>query len=258
MTATPSIDYGLDPAQFLHEHLAQASPDLMRELLTTFVNALLSADADAVCGAAYSTRSPERVNSRNGYRHRDQAVGLIPAEVALVDSRGRVIDSKPFIADVRGSASSVYGSFGIAVGLITLVLLAGALWRLIRGPMFRNRWRRAIALAAPGLGLGFTLTFTMSVLRWATPVGSLWASFLLFGAAAGFVAGYLSPTPVEEDATEVAEAEPEDGWSMVTDAPAETEEADAAADLEAGGPEQRTQPVSQQATDGPRIDRSTP
>ena len=60
MTATPSID----PAEFLHEQLAQASPDLMRDLLTTFVNALLSADADAVCGAAYNARSPERVGGR--------------------------------------------------------------------------------------------------------------------------------------------------------------------------------------------------
>src|SRR3954452_22681377 len=67
MTAAPSID----PAEFLHDQLAQASPDLMRELLTTFVNALLSADADSVCGAAYNSRSPERVNQRNGYRHRD-------------------------------------------------------------------------------------------------------------------------------------------------------------------------------------------
>jgi transposase-like protein len=32
---------------------------------------LLSADAEAVCGAAYNARSPQRVNSRNGYRHRD-------------------------------------------------------------------------------------------------------------------------------------------------------------------------------------------
>ncbi len=67
MTAGPSID----PARFLDEQLAQASPDLMRDLLTTFVNALLSAQADAVCGAGYGERSPERVNSRNGYRHRD-------------------------------------------------------------------------------------------------------------------------------------------------------------------------------------------
>jgi putative transposase len=43
----------------------------MRELLSTFINALLSAQADSVCGADYGVRSPERVNSRNGYRHRD-------------------------------------------------------------------------------------------------------------------------------------------------------------------------------------------
>ena len=66
MTAVPSID----PAQFLNEQLSQASPDLMRDLLTTFVNALLSAQADAVCGAGCGERTPERVNSRNGYRHR--------------------------------------------------------------------------------------------------------------------------------------------------------------------------------------------
>src|SRR5689334_22081897 len=87
MTAAPSIDHGLnvglDPAQFLHEHLAQASPDLMRELLTRFVNALLSADADAVCGAAYNARSPERTNSRNGYRHRDLDTRVGTLDVAI-------------------------------------------------------------------------------------------------------------------------------------------------------------------------------
>src|SRR3712207_7045569 len=36
-----------------------------------FVNTLLSAEADVVCGAAYGQSSPERVNQRNGYRHRD-------------------------------------------------------------------------------------------------------------------------------------------------------------------------------------------
>jgi transposase-like protein len=79
MTAGPSID----PARFLHEQLAQASPDLMRELLTTFVNALLSADADAVCGAAYNARTPERVNSRNGYRHRDLDTRVGTVDVAI-------------------------------------------------------------------------------------------------------------------------------------------------------------------------------
>jgi putative transposase len=67
MTAKPSID----PAEFLHEHLAQAGPDLLRELMEGFVNTLLSADADSVCNAAYGSRDPARVNQRNGYRHRD-------------------------------------------------------------------------------------------------------------------------------------------------------------------------------------------
>ena len=79
MTAVPSID----PAHFLDEHLSQASPDLMRELLGTFINTLLSAQADSVCGAGYGQRSEERVNSRNGYRHRDldTRLGTIDVEV---------------------------------------------------------------------------------------------------------------------------------------------------------------------------------
>ena len=44
MTAPSSID----PARFLHEQLAQASPDLLRQMLTTFINTLLSAEADAL------------------------------------------------------------------------------------------------------------------------------------------------------------------------------------------------------------------
>ena len=31
----------------------------------------MSAEADAVCGAEYGSRSPERINPRNGYRHRE-------------------------------------------------------------------------------------------------------------------------------------------------------------------------------------------
>ena len=67
MTAPSSID----PAHFLHEQLAQASPDLLRQMLTTFIDALMSAEADAVCGAEYGARSPERTNIRNGYRARE-------------------------------------------------------------------------------------------------------------------------------------------------------------------------------------------
>jgi putative transposase len=67
MTAPSSID----PARFLDEQLAQASPDLLRQMLTTFINTLMSAEADAVCGAEYGVRTAERVNTRNGYRTRE-------------------------------------------------------------------------------------------------------------------------------------------------------------------------------------------
>jgi len=58
VTAASSID----PEQFLQEHLAQASPDLMRELLGTFIGALLGVQADTVRGADYGSRSSERTN----------------------------------------------------------------------------------------------------------------------------------------------------------------------------------------------------
>jgi putative transposase len=79
MTANTSID----PALFLEEQLFQASPDLLRELLTTFINALLSAQADSVCGAEYGTRSADRRNSRNGYRHRDLDTRAGTIDVAI-------------------------------------------------------------------------------------------------------------------------------------------------------------------------------
>jgi transposase-like protein len=80
MTVDP---HSIDLAQVMAEHLEAAEPDLLRELLRLFVQALMSADADAACGAGYGTRSPDRVNSRNGYRARgwDTRVGSI--EVAL-------------------------------------------------------------------------------------------------------------------------------------------------------------------------------
>jgi transposase-like protein len=67
MTAPPSIDL----SGWLSEQLGQASPDLLRQMITTFVQALMGAEADAVCGAEYGMRSEERTNTRNGYRHRD-------------------------------------------------------------------------------------------------------------------------------------------------------------------------------------------
>ena len=78
--AAPS---SIDAARFLHEQLASASPDLLRSLLTTFINTLMSAEADAVCGAPYGESSPGRTNVRNGYRQREFDTRAGTLEVAI-------------------------------------------------------------------------------------------------------------------------------------------------------------------------------
>ena len=77
---TPHI---VDPARLLGEALAEASPDLMRELLQTMINALLCADADAVVGAEYGRPTPGRTTQRNGYRHRDLDTRVGTIDVAI-------------------------------------------------------------------------------------------------------------------------------------------------------------------------------
>ena len=67
MAAGPSIDV----TGWLEEQLAQASPDLLRSMVLTFAEALMGAEADAVCGAGYGERSDQRTNTRNGYRRRE-------------------------------------------------------------------------------------------------------------------------------------------------------------------------------------------
>ena len=52
-------------------------------MLTTFIDTLMLAEADAVCGAGHGERSPERSNVRNGYRHRDFDTRAGSLEVAI-------------------------------------------------------------------------------------------------------------------------------------------------------------------------------
>ena len=79
MAARPSIDM----SGWLHEQLAQASPDLLRAMVSTFVEALMGAEADAVCGAPFGERSRERTNTRNGYRAREWDTRAGSIELAI-------------------------------------------------------------------------------------------------------------------------------------------------------------------------------
>ncbi len=65
------VEQTMDPLAWLRKHLEEADIDLLREMLRTFIQALMSAETDALCGAPYGERSSDRVNRRNGYRPRD-------------------------------------------------------------------------------------------------------------------------------------------------------------------------------------------
>lgn len=70
----------MNPLAWLRKHLDdEGGNDVVREMLKAFAEQLMSAEADALCGAAYGERSDERTNRRNGYRPRafDTRAGTI-------------------------------------------------------------------------------------------------------------------------------------------------------------------------------------
>jgi len=73
----------MDVSGWLRKQLEEAHPDLLRAMVKEMAEALMSADADAVCGAGYGERSPERVNRRNGYRERDWDTRVGSIELAV-------------------------------------------------------------------------------------------------------------------------------------------------------------------------------
>jgi hypothetical protein len=153
MTATPSIDLPV----WMAEQLSQASPDLLRQMVQTFAEALMSADADAVCGAGYGQRSPDGATPATATGSEAGTLGLAASILrsrscvqgpifrtgcwsgAGEPSRRWSVWSPPPICSVsrRGgwrSWSSSWGSPGCQS-------LGSARWRVIS----TARWRRSAA-----------------------------------------------------------------------------------------------------------------
>jgi putative transposase len=78
-----AASHSVDPVQLLEKHLASASPDLLGEMVASLANAMMSAQADQLCGAGYGERSDERVNRRNGYRAREWDTRVGTVELAI-------------------------------------------------------------------------------------------------------------------------------------------------------------------------------
>jgi putative transposase len=73
--ATPSMDV----LSWFRKEVAEADGDLLREMVRVFAEALMGAETTALCHAEYGERTPERTNTRNGYRPRtwDTRVGTL-------------------------------------------------------------------------------------------------------------------------------------------------------------------------------------
>jgi putative transposase len=82
------VDPRMDALTWLRKQLEGECPDLARAMLERVAGELMSAEADALCGAGYGERSPERVNARNGYRSRrwDTRAGTIELEIPKLRS----------------------------------------------------------------------------------------------------------------------------------------------------------------------------
>jgi putative transposase len=77
------VETTMDVSGWLRKQLEDASPDLLRAMVRDFAEALMGAEVDALCGAGYGERSPERVNRRNGYRDRDWDTRVGSIELAV-------------------------------------------------------------------------------------------------------------------------------------------------------------------------------
>ncbi len=68
---TVAVAPTLDAYGWLCKQLEDAEPDLLRAMVQTFAETLMSAEASALCNAGYGEITAERLNSRNGYRARN-------------------------------------------------------------------------------------------------------------------------------------------------------------------------------------------
>jgi transposase-like protein len=71
------------PGESFEQTLASAAPDVLREMIRAFAQKMMDAEVEVACGAGYGEASPSRVNSRNGYRHRERDTRAGPAGLAV-------------------------------------------------------------------------------------------------------------------------------------------------------------------------------
>jgi transposase-like protein len=77
------VKCSLEALAWLREQVETAATDLLCDLIRLFAEALMDAEASALCNADYGERTPERTTTRNGYRPRrwDTRVGTMAVAI---------------------------------------------------------------------------------------------------------------------------------------------------------------------------------
>jgi transposase-like protein len=93
----------------LRKHLEEGEPDLLRSMLRAFAEQLVAAEASAMCNAGYSEITPERVNSRNGYRTRDFDTRVGTIDLAIPKLRSDSYYPGWLLEEVAGTGAPMSG-----------------------------------------------------------------------------------------------------------------------------------------------------
>jgi hypothetical protein len=153
---------------------------------------------------AYDTTAPFEVPARGTVTRTfvldlgdltGQATGLLPSSVELLDAQRGTLGEATTVADVRGSFWSVYGVFGLAMLVLTILAWVTALLALARHRLAPNRWRRGLRFLPAGFGTGLVAVISLSVLRLVPPEPAIEIPVVLGAAAIAFLLGYLTPHP---------------------------------------------------------------
>ena len=95
--------------QWMRKGLEEHRPDLLHEMVALFSQALMSADAESLCGAAYRERSEGRQNRRNGFRvpRHDSVPQSVPSVSVMLHRGCRPRGDDPLI---REQVLAIHGS----------------------------------------------------------------------------------------------------------------------------------------------------
>ena len=64
------VEPNMELLDWFRKQVEEADADVLQEMVRIFAETLMDTDAKAVCNAGYNEKSPERTNTRNGYRSR--------------------------------------------------------------------------------------------------------------------------------------------------------------------------------------------